>query len=307
MKTLLCFFTFWLGAFLAANAHAHFNAKGHVHRLEETKRVFLNPDCRSTGTCDLKRFTLTTWDYEVWFSDDPNNPTYGTGAIMEYETDSVDALAKYAIVQFMKGCVFHSSKTAKGPIDWDVIDTIRSFGESIPYCFPQWVIDSQDSDPAYNSDPDYGRIYLARWNKPGSYDRRTQKYYGAEKPKIPVVYMTDHPSGAFVTGRGVKNSALEFKTCIYKADDVPTHTRRDELQFATPLSCFDWQNVYIYDFATAKFQTDLAAMPKREEPTERVASRGDPRLLSLLVVLGLASLTLLVFRKVRQRNRSSDS
>ena len=72
----------------------------------------MNPDCRSTYTCDLKRFTLTTSVYEVWFSDDPNYPTYGNGVIMEYETDSVDALEKYAIVQFIKGCVFDSSKNA---------------------------------------------------------------------------------------------------------------------------------------------------------------------------------------------------
>ena len=56
---------------------------------------------------------LTTLVHEVWFSDDPDNPTYGNGAIMEYETDSVDALEKYAIVQFVKGCVFNSAKDGK--------------------------------------------------------------------------------------------------------------------------------------------------------------------------------------------------
>ena len=94
--------------FLAGNSYGHFTAKGHVHTLSETKQVFLNPDCRSVDTCDLKRFTLTTSVYEVWFSDDPIYPTYGNGVIMEYQTDSVDALEKYAIVQFKKGCVFYS-------------------------------------------------------------------------------------------------------------------------------------------------------------------------------------------------------
>ena len=89
------------------------------------------------------------------------------------------------------------------------------------------MIDSQDTDPAYNSDPEYGRFYLLRWNKPGSYDNRTQKYYGAEKPQAPVVYMADYPAGAFVTGTGVRNVALQFNTCIYKASDVPTETRRE--------------------------------------------------------------------------------
>jgi hypothetical protein len=270
MKTFFCFTFIWLSSLLASNAHGDFSGKGHVHTLSETKRVFLNPDCRSTDTCDLKRFTLTTSVYEVWFSDDPNHPTYGNGVIMEYETDSVDALEKYAIVQFKKGCVFDSSKNSKGKIIRNVSYVVPSFGENIPFCFRQWVIDSQDTDPAYNSDPEYGRFYLLRWNKPGSYDERNQKYYGAEKPKIPVVYMTDYPSGAFVTGTGVRNAALEFNTCIYKASDVPAETRRDDIDFAKPIACFEWQNVYVYDFHKGTFEANWADVPRPEEPSVRV-------------------------------------
>ena len=107
-----------------------------------------------------------------------NNPTYGNGVIMEYETDSVGAIEKYAIVQFIKGCVFNSSKNSDRKIKRNVGSTVPNFGEDIPYCFSDWVIDSQDTDPAYNSDPEYGRFYLLRWNKPGSYDSRTDKFYG---------------------------------------------------------------------------------------------------------------------------------
>jgi hypothetical protein len=189
---------------------------------------------------------------------------------MEYETDSVDALEKYAIVQFKKGCVFYSSKNGEGKITRNVSDTVPSFGEDIPFCFRKWVIDSQDTDPAYNSDPEYGRFYFLRWNEPGSYDDWTQKYYGAEKPKIPVVYMTDYPGGAFVAGTGVRNVALEFKTCIYKAADVPAATRRDQIDFARPINCLEWQNVYVYDFDKGAFQTNLADVPRWEEPYMRV-------------------------------------
>jgi hypothetical protein len=90
----------------AGNAEGHFTAKGHLHALSQAKQVFVNRDCRSTDTCDLKKFTLTTSSYEAWFSDDPEHPTYGNGAIVEYETDAVDAIEKYAVVQFKKGCVF---------------------------------------------------------------------------------------------------------------------------------------------------------------------------------------------------------
>ena len=270
MKKFICYSFIFLIAFLEGNSYGDFTGIGHVHTLSETKQVFLNPDCRATDTCDLKRFTLTSLVHEIWFSDDPNYPTYGNGAIMEYETDSVDTIEKYAIVQFVKGCVFDSSKNRQGKIIKNINYGVSSFGENIPLCFPEWVIDSQDTDPAYNSDPEYGRFYLLRWNEPGSYDTRTQQYYGAKKPNHPVVYMTDYPAGAFVTGTGVKNAALEFKTCIYKASDVPTATRRDNIKFAKPITCFEWQNVYVYDFDKAKFETHLADFPGREKPAARV-------------------------------------
>lgn len=283
---------------LAGISYGDFTGKGHVHTHSNTKQVFLNRDCRSTDTCDLKRFTLTKLVYEVWFSDDPNYPTYGNGVIMEYETDSVDALEKYAIVQFKRGCVFHSSKNRQGKINRIVTDIVPSFGETIPFCFRQWVIDSHDTDPVYNSDPEYGRFYLLRWNKPGSYDERTQKYYGTEKPKMPVVYMTDYPAGAFVTGTGVKNAALEFKTCLFKASDVPAETRRDDVDFAKPITCFRWENVYVYDFDKQKFQTDLASVPRWPETSMRV----NVYLLVIFVTFFVA-LALFLLARAQSKNR----
>ena len=293
MKKSVCFSFILLISLLARNSYGHFTEKGHVHTLSKTEQLFLNPDCRSSDTCDLKRFTLTTSVYEVWFSDDPKYPTYGNGVIMEYETDSVEALEKYAIVQFVKGCVFDSSKNGEGKINRTVSHIVSSFGENIPFCFPKWVIDSQDTDPAYNSDPEYGRFYLLRWNKPGSYEYPNHKYYGAEKPKIPVVYMADYPTGAFVTATGVKNAALEFKTCIYKASDVPAETRRDDIDFAKPITCFEWQSVYVYDFDKGTFQANWADVPRPEEPYMRVKVY----LLAIFIILFIA-LALVTFSRL---------
>jgi hypothetical protein len=311
MKKLLCFSLICLFSFLAENSLAHFTGKGHVHTLSETKQDYLNSDCRPTASCDLKRFTLTTSVYEVWFSDDPNYPTYGNSVIMEYQTDSVAALERYAIVQFKKGCVFYTSKTPSGKINMKVNDTVPSFGEDVPFCFPRWVIDSQDTDPAYNSDPETGRFYLLRWNKPGSYDQRTQKFYGSQKPRLPVVYMADHPSGAFLSGIGAKNVALEFNTCIYKASDVPAETRRDNINFATPLTCFGWQNVYVYDFDKQQFQTNIAALPKWEEPSALTEKRQEPvapiSLYVLMIFLTLfIALALLIFTPLGNFLRQKD-
>lgn len=258
MKLLICLLPL---LFFADISYGDFTGKGHVHIISVTKQEFMNEDCQTTESCDLKRFALIRSAYEVWFSDDPDHPTYGSGAIMEYETSSVSALEKYTVVQFKKGCVFYSSKNRDGKILRIVNDTVPSFGSDTPFCFPHWVIDSQDTDPAYNSDPEYGRFYLLRWNVPGSYEQKTQKFYGAEKPKKPVLYTTDYPAGAFVTDTGVRNVALEFNTCIFKADKVPTVTRRDDVHFAKAIHCFEWRSVYVYDFATGKFRTRLAEMP----------------------------------------------
>ena len=312
MRKIFCFSFIWLLAFLSANSFGHFTGKGHVHTVSETKQDFLNSDCRSTASCDLKRFTLTTSVYEVWFSDDPIYPTYGNSVVMEYQTDSVAALEKYAIVQFKKGCVFYSSKTNGGKITRKINDTVPSFGENVPFCFPEWVIDSQDTDPAYNSDPKGGRFSLLRWNRPGSYDERTQKFYGTQKPRRPVVYMADHPSGAFVSAIGMKNVALEFNTCIYKASEVPEETRREDINFATPLTCFGWQNVYVYDFDRGKFQTDIADVPRWEEPSARLEKRQetparlDLYLIVILITLFIA-LALLIFSALSNFLRQKDS
>jgi len=291
MKKFFCFSFILLISFLAGKCYGHFTGKGHVHTLSKTRQVFLNPGCQLTDTCDLKRFTLTTSVYEVWFSDDPNYPTYANGVIMEYETSSVAALEKYAIVQFVKGCVFDSSRNGEGKIDRSVSYSVPSFGENIPFCFPQWVIDSQDTDPAYNSDPEYGRFYLLRWNKPGSYEYPNNKFYGAEKPKIPVVYMTDYPSGAFVTRTGAKNAALEFKTCIYKASEVPAVARRDDIDFAKPINCFAWQNVYVYDFAKGRFENNWAGVPLPEAPSTRISVYLLVIFVTLFIALALITLS----------------
>jgi hypothetical protein len=197
MKQSCCFSFLWLLVLLAGDALAGFTGKGHIHTLSSTRQEFLNHECLVSTACGLKRFAVTKTVEEVWFSDDPNHPTYGSGVIMEYETDSVATLERFAVVQFVKGCVFYSSKNGRGKISRTVIDTVTSFGEQVPFCFPDWVIDSQDTDPAYNSDPEQGRFHLLRSahtkvlrngkaEKPGRLHdrlsgRRIRRHHGGQK------------------------------------------------------------------------------------------------------------------------------
>jgi hypothetical protein len=118
------------------------------------------------------------------------------------------------------------------------------------------------------------------------------------KPQAPVVYMSDYPAGAFIAGSGIRNVALEFKTCIYKAGDVPSVTRREEISFAKPIHCFEWQNVYVYDFENAKFQTNLASVPTWEEPTPAVNYR-----LVIVVALLIALAIVIFLRLAKLRGR----
>jgi len=296
MKLFPCSSFILVTFFLAGIPYADFTGKGHVHTLAETKQDFLNPDCRASDSCDLKRFTLIKAVNEIWFSDNPEHPTHSNSVIMEYETDSTAALERYAIVQFKRGCVFDTHQKGDGQIQRNVTDTVASFGERVSFCFRRWVIDSQDRDPAYNSDPDYGRFYLLRWNKPGSYDNRTQKYYGEEKPETPVVYLADYPAGAFITRTGVRNVALEFNTCIYKASDVPRETSRNNVNFAKPINCFQWQNVYVYDFAEARFQSDLAILANWEEPSPIMNQQ---RLILVTLSMFIALIGYLGWRRLR--------
>lgn len=279
-------------------SHADFTAKGHLHTRSATRQDFFNPACRQTASCELKRFSLIQAENEIWFSDNPNYPTYGNGVIIEYETASVNALENFAVVQFKKGCVFDSVANRAGKVQRSITDTVASFGELVPFCFRRWVIDSQDRDPAYNSDPKLGRFYYLRWNQPGSYDNRTQKFYGGEKPLTPVLYMSDYPAGAFIAQSAVRNVALQFKSCIYKAREVPAVSRRDDIDFAKPIHCFDWQNIYVYDFARGRFRTDLAAVPNWDEPLPPIASYRRAAVIALWIAIAAVMMwSLFPFRR----------
>ena len=181
-----------------------------------------------------------------------------------------------------------------------VQDLVPSFGAEVPFCFHDWVIDSQDTDPAYNSDPELGRFYLLRWNKAGSYEQRTQKFYGREKPNRPVVYLADYPAGAFVTATGVRNVALAFRTCIYRAADVPLSTERTNVDFAKPIHCLQWDNIYIYDFAAQAFHATWPDLSPLQAPEKRLPDFS-PALLAILLIALLAAIPVLARSWLRRR------
>jgi len=245
---ILCFIALVVLS-LNAFAYAANPKNGDIVVLSKNRSVFLNLDCEETQTCDLKAFAMNFEKYKIRVAD---SDVYGTTTGFEFETDSVESLEKYAIVQFMRGCEF----------DYYIAEdkkyfgySLRHFGESALFCFPDWVIDSADTDPIYGSDPQFGRFANYRWNRiPGSVDRKTEVWYFYEKPVLPRIYVMESKL-AFVSENSVKNVSLEFKMCIYKTKDVPTETTDSDLNFATPIHCFNWSASHVYNPATGEFET----------------------------------------------------
>jgi hypothetical protein len=223
--------------------------------------IFENTKCEQGDTCHLKEFRLFVKKSRMWIEAGWH---YGSNIIASYRTDSVDNLEKYSFVQFIRGCVFDTYIAEDGKIN-------IMFGHSKPqfsdfdeggqpvnfqkFCFPSWVIDSIDKDPVYASFPGLGRFYARRWNTVlGSYSRKTEKYYGEEKPKHPALYVRDTPTGAFLGESSAINVAMEFKMCIYKTEDIPKETTEDNINFAIAIKCFEWQNIYIYNYSKKTFE-----------------------------------------------------
>lgn len=216
---------------------------GSVKREKPLVQVYKNSDCLKTDSCDLKEFKLETYNYNSIIAGDA---TLGSSATMSYKTDKVENLEKYAVVQFIKGCVYNS-KLVDGKIEKNSYVSRDFFGEIKKFTHPQWVIDSVDKDPVYNSIEKL-RHGAYRWNTvAGSTEKKTQKYYLNEKPTRPELYVTDLPSTAFFMYGEAKNVSLEFKACIYKTSDVPMETDPEDTTFAEPIKCFDWKSSFIYN------------------------------------------------------------
>ena len=109
-------------------------------------KTWKNSDCKKTGTCSLKSFSVLVEDYIVKFS--PDDTSYGTTMVARYRTDRVSSLEDYVIVNFIRGCIFESY-LKNGEIIKGISTSRDFFGGSVRFRHPEWVIDSVDEDPVY--------------------------------------------------------------------------------------------------------------------------------------------------------------
>ncbi len=226
--------------------------------LDQKLVTFNNIDCEKNSTCDLERITFDRVHYKVDFSQGEYN--LGTRLISKYKTKNLSSLKDYAFVQYIKGCQFNSRMVEdENGVPHEernrTID-INSFGELIPYHFPEWTVDSVDVDPVYNSgDTKEERHNPYRWNKViGSTDYSTELFYGEATPTNNELYVIDRPGTAF-TQYDTTNISLQYKICLYKADEIPLVVTKDQGFFPNPIFCYDWNSSFIYDFKTMKFNS----------------------------------------------------
>lgn len=231
---------------------------GGVDILNHGGIVFTNTDCKKNNTCDLKKVEYFVEDYRVGIDGGYN---YGTRFFARYNTDGTVNLEKFIFVQFIKGCNY-TSRLVNGEVEVAYDRVYPRDAGAITFKFDDWTIDSYDFDPAYATNAGISRFYGYRWNiVPGSFSTKTEKYYGEQKPKNPELYIVDHPGQAFYLYELAHNISLKFRTCIYKTGEVPINASHENINFAEPISCFEWGSSFVFDHSADEFKSSSDIAP----------------------------------------------
>ncbi len=231
------------------------NISAGVQRSIVLDREVSNTDCQRNNSCSLKKFSVQISDYVVTRNKEQN---FGTNAYISYETESVKHLEDYAVVQFIKGCVYNESIDKNGKRVKRRGISRKFFDSYAPFIHSDWEIDSIDKDPIYNSSTvNDSRHEYYRWNEnPNSFSENNEHYLLREYPTYPKLYVSDLPSTSFRVDNEAKNTNLAFKTCIYKTAEIPRELGPTDIKFAEPLHCIEWKTSYVYNFETKKFDRD---------------------------------------------------
>lgn len=226
-------------------------------RQEKFSGTAATPNLLSVEFIDSKEKVLLDENEEL--------ADYMTSIKTVLKMDDVSHIEDYVFVQYLKGCQFESS--------WDGVKETRTksighvyFGKVIPYVHANWDIDSDNSDPVFTAYEGYGRFGIWQWNKdPNSYDPTHAAYYIFEKPPHPVVFFNEIPAASAVLEKSndpavlkrAQNASLEFRTCLYKASDVPNMStpEGEGIDFSKAIHCFEWEDKNVYDFSLNQFVT----------------------------------------------------
>lgn len=242
---------FWVLVGLPFVIHA---AQAEMITINTKTQVFNNTDCAKTGSCDLKDFVVKQLDYEAKFASEKID-VFGTQMYAVYNTTSLATLENYGVVQFIKGCQFES-KVVDGKVVNSRDISIEHYGQTIPYYFPNSVIDGFVKDPidwgAEDGMPSRHFFYLNKYVS--DQEPQPKDYFGIQKPMIPRLYLRDMPGVAQYHDDGTAtNISTQYRICIYKTADVPMVVADTDVNFATPIQCFEWNSSFVYNFDTKQF------------------------------------------------------
>ena len=224
--------------------------------------TFSKPNVSTAGNLndELTLFKLDTRNYHLKDHED----RFGTTAYMSYRTDKVENLKKFGIVQFIKGCVF-VDPTDSNPNKFPRSILARNYyDEHAPFYHPEWMIDSLDKDPLYNSyDANVDRFAAYKWVPTlGDYTNfREDMYVFDQAPPHAELFVTDRPAQAYANKDIIQNVSLSFKSCIYKIEDIPLESNPTDTSFAKPIKCFEWNSSYIYNKELKKFESPQGIHP----------------------------------------------
>jgi hypothetical protein len=245
----------------AALMFALFTYTAHASEVLSTyTETFVNSDCESNQSCDLKKVT-----FRLRVKQNQKDASPETEMVLNYQTDTVAHLEEFGVAQFIRGCQF-TSELDQGEVKrYQNIQYDRD-RTRVRYVFPSWQIDGHMQDPLGWDAAEVGsgsRInsYLDR--DPDLDTRSGPLRYGAKKPSVPILWVQDYPGvGKFSSVLSAsRNVSLQFKTCIYRASDVPREVAYDQVDFAEPLHCFEWSDSSIYNFESKQFDS-----PKNIDP-----------------------------------------
>lgn len=234
------------------------------------------PACAKDNTCSLKKIEYRAEKYRIFVA---GSYMYSTHMKAAYETEHLNNLTEYIFVQFVRGCLYQVFELkGKRRVSFQYVRD--HFEETVRFCHPEWTIDSIDRDPAYQTwkptwRPGVSRDLQAEWDLQGRHhhykwdDARGTHKFGVEYPEVPKLFVEDHPTSAFYSDEyfpSANNTSLEFKTCLYRAEDVPGFLvaapgNLEEVGLPPPIHCFEWRSSSVYNWKTKKFEHPRGIVP----------------------------------------------
>lgn len=213
----------------------------------------------------LSEFRVKVSEYKVTFTN--GEISYGSKMIASYKTKDIRDLEDYVVVQYIKGCKYESVKI-NGNERNEYTVSREFFGDVVPFIHKEWVVDSVDEDPVYNSTNE-SRHALYRWNSVmDSEAKETERYYFQAPPENNRLYVRDMPGTSFMTKYPqynaifATNTSLKFKTCLFRTENVPmTVSSPSEDLTDKAIKCYDWSSSFVYNSEKKKFESPKEIVP----------------------------------------------